>query len=119
MTVVLLGVCAGIVAGFFGVGGGILFVPVLTLIVGLPTVAAEATSLVAIIPVALVGAARQHHYGNVRIADALVIGVLAVPAALVGVVVVNHVSEQAVRIAFAGLLFFTAYKLLRSAPRTS
>lgn len=115
MTVVALGVLAGFIAGFFGVGGGILFVPALTLAVGMGTVDAEATSLMAIIPVAIVGTISQHRYGNVRFRDALVIGVLAAPAALLGVVIVNHLPEHAVRLAFAALLLFTAYKLVRSA----
>lgn len=117
MTVVLLGLAAGVVAGFFGLGGGIVFVPVLTLLVGLHALDAEATSLVAIIPVALVGAASQRRYGNVRLGDALVIGALAIPAALLGVVIVNQVPERVVRIAFAALIFFTAYKLVRSGLR--
>lgn len=116
MTVVALGVLAGFVAGFFGVGGGILFVPALTLALGMGAVEAEATSLMAIIPVAIVGTISQHRYGNVRFRDALLIGVLAAPAALLGVVIVNHLPEHAVRIAFAALLVFTAYRLARS-PR--
>lgn len=114
MTVVLLGLCAGFIAGFFGVGGGILFVPALTLAVGLGAVEAEATSLVAIIPVAIAGTISQHRYGNVRFREGFMIGALAAPAALLGVVIVNHLPEHAVRIAFAGLLLFTAYRLVRS-----
>ena len=121
MTVALLGLAAGIVAGFFGVGGGVLFVPTLTLVVGMSVVDAEATSLMAIVPVAIIGALNQRRYGNVRIADAAVLGALAIPAALLGVVIVNHVSDTLARVGFVGLALFTAYKLARSgmAERTA
>ena len=54
---VTLGFAAGILSGMFGVGGGILFVPTLSLVVGLSHLSAEATSLAAIIPVVLIGRA--------------------------------------------------------------
>ncbi len=68
IAAIVIGAAAGVVSGLLGVGGGILFVPALTLALSLSQLKAEATSLLAIIPVALVGAARQHHYGNVRVA---------------------------------------------------
>ena len=55
----LVGILAGVVAGMLGVGGGILFVPALTIGLGLSQVEAEATSLLAVVPVALIGAWRQ------------------------------------------------------------
>jgi uncharacterized membrane protein YfcA len=68
MTIVLaiaIGAAAGVLAGLFGVGGGILFVPAL-LLLGLDQHQAEATSLLAIVPVVLAGSWRQSHYGNIR-----------------------------------------------------
>jgi uncharacterized membrane protein YfcA len=62
---IVAGVAAGVLAGLFGIGGGILFVPVL-LALGLNQHEAEATSLLAIVPVVLVGTWRQSSYGNVR-----------------------------------------------------
>ena len=64
LAVVLLGVAAGAVAGMFGVGGGIIFVPTLTLVLGLGQLEAEATSLLAIIPVALLGAEIGDRHGG-------------------------------------------------------
>ena len=64
--VAFLGLVAGVFAGLFGVGGGILFVPTLTLGLGLTQLHAEATSLLAIIPTAVAGAVQQYRYGNVR-----------------------------------------------------
>ena len=60
---ILLGLAAGVLAGLFGVGGGILFVPTLTWL-GLTQLHAEATSLLAIIPTVLVGVWRQQRYGH-------------------------------------------------------
>jgi uncharacterized protein len=109
----LIGAVAGVAAGLLGVGGGALFVPALVLLVGLSQVDAEATSLLAIIPVALIGAWRQASYGNLRQRDALILGALAAPSAVAGVAIVNLVPERAVELAFAGLLCVVAYGLVR------
>ena len=81
---VLIGLAAGVVAGLLGVGGGALFVPALTLGLGLSQLDAEATSLLAIIPVALVGAWRQRAHGNVDLRTGVLLGVLAVGGAAWG-----------------------------------
>ena len=73
----LLGFAGGAVGGLLGVGGGILFVPALVIFLDEPQIRAEATSLLAIIPVAVVGAWRQHHFGNVRVRDGLVLAALS------------------------------------------
>ncbi len=112
---ILIGVAAGLLSGLLGVGGGALFVPALVLLLGLDQVDAEATSLLAIVPVALVGAWRQHRYGNVRVRDGLAIGLLAIPGALVGVVLVNALPARAIEYAFAALLVWIAWTLGRSA----
>ncbi len=109
----LIGLVAGVAAGLLGIGGGALFVPALVLVLDLPQVDAEATSLLAVIPVALVGAARQHHYGNVRVRDGLLVGALAVPGAALGVVLVNALPERAIEVAFAALLLWVAVQLVR------
>ena len=113
LAAVLLGFLAGAVGGLVGVGGGILFVPALALFLGLSQLEAEATSLVAIVLVAIVGAWRQQGYGNVRIRDAAVIGILSPLGVLVGTVVANNVSERALEIGFACLALFFAAQLVR------
>src|SRR3954468_13223908 len=111
------GVMAGVLAGLLGVGGGVLFVPALTVFLGLDQVDAEATSLLAIMPMALVGAWRQTRYGNMRVRDAAVLGPLAIPGAVAGVAIVNVVPERAVQVAFAGLMLVIAFRLVRGTPR--
>ena len=113
LLVALLGFAGGVLGGLLGVGGGILFVPALAIVLDEPQVRAEATSLLAIIPVAVVGTWRQRRYGNVRLRDGLVIGVLSAAGVALGVVVANAVSERTLEIAFAGLLIVVAAQLLR------
>jgi len=117
IAAVAIGVVAGLLAGMLGVGGGAIFVPALVLVLGLSQVDAEATSLLAIVPVALVGGYSQHRYGNLRLADAVLLGVLAVPGAIAGVAVVNAVPERGVEIAFAGLQLVVAFQLVRRGLR--
>lgn len=111
----LLGLAAGVVGGLLGVGGGILFVPALAIVLDEPQIRAEATSLLAIVPVALVGTWRQHRYGNVRLRDGVVAGVLSLVGVAVGVVVANAVSERVLEVGFAALLVLIAAQLVRGA----
>jgi uncharacterized membrane protein YfcA len=113
---IAIGFVAGGIAGVFGVGGGIVFVPCLVILLGLDQVDAEATSLLAIVPVALVGAYRQSAYGNLRLRDGIVVGALALPFAALGVVIVNAVPERAIELGFAALVVYVAIGLLRSDP---
>ncbi len=108
---ILLGFAAGAVGGLVGVGGGILFVPALALFLDQSQLEAEATSLLAIVPVAVVGAWRQHGYGNVQWRDGLVIGVLSAAGAVIGAVLANNVSERALEVGFACLVLFFAAQL--------
>ncbi len=115
LIAIAVGFVAGAVGGLMGVGGGILFVPALTILLDQSQLQAEATSLLAIIPVALVGAWRQHAYGNVRLRDGLVIGALSPVGVLIGAVVSNTVPERALEIGFAALILFVAGQLVRRA----
>jgi len=109
----LIGVVAGVASGLLGIGGGILFVPALTILLGLHQVQAEATSLLAIVPVALVGGWRQRAYGNLRVADAAVMGSLSVVGVIAGVALANALPERVLRIGFALLLLNMARQLVR------
>lgn len=113
-----LGLTAGVLAGLFGVGGGILFVPILVAL-GLGQVEAQATSLLAILPTAAVGAWNQRRYGNLRARTALVIGVVSVAGVEVGARIATSVPEDALRRAFAVLLFAVAAQLAWRTYRSS
>jgi uncharacterized protein len=112
---IAIGLVGGVVAGLIGVGGGVLFVPALVFFVGLGQHQAEATSLLAIVPVALAGTYRQDRYGNVRRSDALLLGVLSLAGAATGVALANTLSGAALRDCFAAFMVLVAAQLARRA----
>ena len=115
----LLGFLGGTLGGLVGVGGGILFVPALAIFLDQSQIHAESTSLVAIVPVALVGAWRQRGYGNVRVRDGLLVGALSPLGVVAGVVISNAVPERTLELMFAALALVLAAQLLRRAVNTS
>lgn len=114
-----IGLAGGVIAGLLGVGGGVLFVPGLVLFLGLNQHHAEATSLLAIVPVALVGTLRHDRYGNVTRRDALLLGLLSVAGAAGGVALANSLSGAVLRDAFAALMTLVALQLVRRTLRES
>ena len=121
-TIVLaiaLGLAAGVVAGMFGVGGGILFVPALVAL-GLGQIEAQATSLLAILPTVLAGSWNQRRYGNLRPRTALIVGVASVVGVEVGARVATSLPEDALRVLFGVLLLAVAAQLaLRTRRRAA
>jgi uncharacterized membrane protein YfcA len=119
----IMGFAGGMVGGLLGVGGGILFVPALVIFMDESQVGAEATSLLAIVPVAIVAVWRQRGYGNVRVREGLVIGALSPLGVAIGVVASNEISQRALELIFAGLALVIATQLvvraLRPADRPS
>jgi uncharacterized protein len=118
IAAILIAVAGGLAGGLVGVGGGVLFVPALTIFLGLTQVEGESTSLLMIVIVALVGAYRQSSYGNVRVREALVIGVLSPLGVLIGVAISNEVSTRVLELSFAALVLFIAVGLVRRALST-
>jgi uncharacterized protein len=109
-----VGLAAGGLAGLFGVGGGILFVPALVFIGGLDQLDATATSLAAMVPVVAVGAWSQRRYGNVRLRVAFLVGLTSVVGVAAGTVLAESLPEGALRTLFAVLLLATAGRLVWS-----
>jgi uncharacterized membrane protein YfcA len=109
----VLGFAGGMTGGLLGVGGAVLFVPALVVFADQSQLGAEASSLLAIVLVSLVGTWRQHSYGNVRLADGFVIGVLSPAGVVAGVVLANAVSERALELAFAAVQLYFAGQLGR------
>ena len=110
---ILLAVFGGAVGGLLGVGGGILFVPALAIFLGNSQLEAEATSLLVIVPMAIVGTWRQVRHGNVDVRRGMLIGVLSLPGVVVGVVVANALPQRALELGFAGLSLIVAVRLLK------
>jgi uncharacterized membrane protein YfcA len=115
LIAILIAFAGGLAGGLVGVGGGVLFVPALTIFLGLSQVEGESTSLLMIVVVALVGAWRQNAHGNLNLRDAVVIGVLSPLGVLIGVVAANEVSQRALELSFAALALYIAYGLVRRA----
>ncbi|MEJ7749905.1 MAG: TSUP family transporter [Thermoleophilaceae bacterium] len=106
-----IGFAAGMAGGLVGVGGGVLFVPGLVIFLGLSQLEGEATSLLAIVGVAAVGAWRQRSYGNLRLKDGLIIGALSPVGVVVGTVLANALSERVLELSFAAVQLAFAYRL--------
>lgn len=112
---IAIGLAGGVIAGLLGVGGGVLFVPGLVIFLSLSQHQAEATSLLAIVPVAIVGAYNHDRHGNVHRADALLLGLLSLAGAASGVVLANALSGAVLRDSFAALLLIVAAQFVRRA----
>jgi uncharacterized membrane protein YfcA len=108
---ILLGLVAGVMAGLFGVGGGILFVPTLVAL-GLGQVEAQGPSLLAILPTVAAGIWSQRRYGHMRFRTALVLGVSSIVGVELGARVVTELPESLLRKLFGGLLFLVAVQLV-------
>ena len=112
---VAFGLAAGMAGGLVGVGGGVLFVPALVVFADQSQLGAEATSLVAIVLVSSVGTVRQRGYGNVRLRDGLIVGVLSPLGVLLGVGLANSVPQRALELSFAGVQLLFAWQLAKKA----
>jgi len=113
VALVAVGFAAGVASGMLGVGGGVLFVPGLVAFLDKTQLAAEATSLLAVTVVAAVGAWRQHGYGNVRLRDGILIGLLSPIGVVAGTELANALSDRALALSFAALQLYFAWRLAR------
>jgi uncharacterized membrane protein YfcA len=100
----LIGLVAGVFSTLFGVGGGIVLVPLLVALAAFPTHAAAATSLGAILVTATAGVVLYAARGEVRPAYAALVGLPAVAGALAGTQLQQRLSGEVLTLAFAGLL---------------
>jgi uncharacterized protein len=111
LTLAAIGTAGGLFSGLFGVGGGAVMVPLLLLWLGYEERPAAATSLGAIAVVAAFAAAAQGIYGNVDVADALLVGIPAVGGVLLGTWLQQRVPADAIAFAFALVLAAAAVQL--------
>jgi len=111
----LIGLIGGLIAGLMGLGGGAVYVPGMVVLMHISQHQAEGTSLLAIVPVAAVGAYSHARHGDLRLGDGLLLGVLALGGVAAGVALANVLSGRVLRVAFACLLLTIAYRLVRGA----
>jgi uncharacterized protein len=103
---------AGIFSGLFGVGGGTVIVPMLIFLFAYGERAATGTSMVAIAVIGLFAALGQALYGNVELAEGLLVGIPAVGGVIVGAAVQQRVPERVISLLFAALLTVVAIQFL-------
>ncbi len=107
-----IGTAAGLFSGLFGVGGGVLIVPLLVLWCGFGERLATGTSLAAIVVIASVAAATHGAYGNVHLQEGLLVGLPAVAGVLIGTELQQRITTRAISLIFAALLVLVAVDLL-------
>lgn len=104
----VVGTAAGLLSGLFGVGGGIVIVPLLVLWMGFGEREATGTSLVAIGIMAAAGTGLQAAYGNVHPDDGLLVGVPALAGVVAGTALQQRLPQERLSLIFAGLLLVVA-----------
>lgn len=107
-----VGTAAGAFSGLFGVGGGVVIVPLLILWLGYGEREATGTSLAAIAVIAAAAAALQGIYGNVDVAKGLLIGLPAVAGVVAGTALQQRVATRWIAAAFAAFMATSAVALL-------
>ena len=110
--VVAIGLAGGLMSGLFGVGGGVIFVPALVALFGLPQRRAQGTSLAVILPTAIVGALTYAHVRPIDVRLAVPTAVGAVLLAFLSASLVQHVPVYYLKIVFFLLVVASAVKLL-------
>jgi uncharacterized protein len=112
------GVCSGVAAGLLGVGGGTLIVPFLTLAIGLSQHSAEATSLVVVLPTAIVASLELRRRGIGDLPVALRFGVVGAVGGVGGALLALALPASTLRIVFAVFLGLVGLRLVRDGVRT-
>jgi uncharacterized protein len=113
----VFGLFTGTAAGLLGVGGGILMVPFLTLALGLSQHAAEATSLVVVLPTAVVASLALRHRGVGDLVTALRFGVVGALGATAGALLALTLPASTLRIVFAVFLALVGIRLVGDGVR--
>ena len=117
LILVVGGFAAGFLSGTIGIGGGALFVPTMTVGIGLSQALAQGTSLVAIVPTALVSTVTHFREGNVLRDAALWMGGGGVLGGVIGALVAVHAPGPILARVWGAFLLFTAYRLLAQSLR--
>jgi hypothetical protein len=113
LALIAVGVASGVLAGLLGVGGGVLLVPFLVLAVGMTQHEAEATSLLVVLPTAIVASLTLWRKGVGDLPAALGMGVVGAFGAAVGALVALSLPSGALRIVFAAFLGLVGIRLFR------
>ena len=110
--VAFIGVIAGFMSGYVGVGGGFIMVPLFVSMLGIPMRLASGTSLTAVCILAIPGVIEQAVLGNIDYMVGIAMMVGSIPGAVVGANLVKRVPERALRFTFAAFLLLMAVLLI-------
>jgi uncharacterized membrane protein YfcA len=119
VTLLAIGLAAGMLAGLLGIGGGVLMVPAMVLIAGFDQHVAQGTSLLVIIPAAALGSFTHHRRGRLALREAAVLGIGGVVGALAGSITALSLDEDVLRRLFAVLILVVAGRLILAGRRAS
>jgi uncharacterized membrane protein YfcA len=111
-TLLAIGLAAGFLAGLLGVGGGILLVPAMVLLLGFDQHVAQGTSLVVIVPAAMIGTWTHYRRGTIRPRDALLVAAGGVIGAVIGSLSALSLDDELLRRLFAVVLVVVAVRML-------
>lgn len=112
----LIGLVAGLLSGTFGVGGGVLMVPAMVLLLGVPQRRASGTSLAAIVPIAVFGVIGFATQDQIDVPAAVLLGLGAIVGAPIGARLIHAIPVDRLRIGFVLVLLATALRLLFELP---
>lgn len=107
-----IGIATGLCAGYVGLGGGFIMVPLMTAWLGVPMKKASGTSMIAIIILAIPGVVGQMILGNVDYLAGVMLSVGSIPGAFMGAKLVQKVNDRQLRFLFAGFLLLAGVLLL-------
>ena len=111
---VLLGLMLGALGGLFGIGGGLIAIPVIGVLFGLDQQVAQGTALVMVVPNVLLAIWRYHQRNRIEFRHAIALGVTSFCFAIAGAAIAVSLDPGRMRIGFIGfLLALAAYTLLR------
>ncbi len=111
---IVLGMALGTLGGLFGIGGGLIAIPVLGVLFNLDQQLAQGTALVMVVPNVMLAIWRYHQRNRIDIRHAAALGITSFCFAIGGAAVAVSLDAERMRIAFVGfLLALAAYTLLR------
>jgi uncharacterized membrane protein YfcA len=117
-TFVVIGTVGGLLAGLFGVGGGIVIVPALIYLAGFTQHQATGTSLAVLLPPIGLGAAIEYYrHGNVNVAAAIILAITMFAGTWIGAVVANNIAGPYLRLMFGVFVWVLGGYLIFGASR--
>lgn len=106
-----IGLVAGILSGYVGVGGGFLMIPLFIQLLGMPMKLTSGTSLIGVMLLAIPGTIMQAVLGNVQWVVGICVAAGAIPGAVLGSKLMQRVPEVTLRFIFGGFLLVAAVLL--------